>query len=442
MNPPFSAGVDHALKAWELLYNGEIVCILNAETIKNPYTAKRKLLVNLIVQHGSVEFLEDAFLDPDTQRKTAVEIALIHLEKKGDIQHDYFTNLQVDTGESIDYQDKQELAIKGSTISNAVTVFNTAVAMAKKAAIAQEEANYYARLLGKPLNEMNQPGQVKPDELFKTFNETYDDLKNRAWTNVLRSTEFQNHLSSKAYDKLVSDFEQVSKLSFTESNIRSFLIGLIQGKSEMNMQMLLDCFDEITKYHHENRAYYRGWKSNTLHKEQAYRVQMTRFILPWNAFTWSGLDYRIGLRLADFDKTFAMLDGKHEADKGLVFTFNNFKDQLLKSERVSSDYFDIRYYKGAGTIHFFPTRKDLIDRLNRMVGKERQWLPQDDKQAGKTFWNQYNKAEQVTKNMDLSKISAWDIRNDKGGLIAQKHLDACDKIGIDTANLLEARPGK
>jgi hypothetical protein len=446
MNPPFSVGVDHALKAWELIYNGELVCILNAETIKNPYSAKRKLLVNLIEQYGSVEFIEDAFTDPDTQRKTQVEIALIHMEKKGDIQHDYFTDLKVDKGETLDYQDKQELAIKGSTISNAVTVFNTAVNMAKKAAIAQEEANYYTRLLGKPLNQMNEQESVKPDNLITAFNKTYDDLKKRAWTNVLSSTDFQKHLSSKAYEKLSADFEQVSKLSFTESNIRAFLIGLIQGKSDMNMQMLLDCFDEITKYHHENRAYYRGWKSNTKHQEQAYRVQMTRFILPVRGyrydshFAWENLR-----KLADFDKVFAMLDGRHIPEENdeqdpyisLEFIFKNMFGLLQSGERVSSDYFDVRYYHNAGTIHFYPIRKDLIDRLNRLVGKERNWIPQDDKQGGKAFWKQYDNAEKVTKAMDLSKMSDWDIRNDEKGLVAQKHLEACDKLGYDTISLLE-----
>ena len=32
MNPPFSNGVDHLLKAWEFIYEGEIVCLLNANT--------------------------------------------------------------------------------------------------------------------------------------------------------------------------------------------------------------------------------------------------------------------------------------------------------------------------------------------------------------------------------------------------------------------------
>ena len=37
-NPPFSVGDVRLLKAWDFLYSGEIVFLLNEETLKNPYT--------------------------------------------------------------------------------------------------------------------------------------------------------------------------------------------------------------------------------------------------------------------------------------------------------------------------------------------------------------------------------------------------------------------
>lgn len=46
MNPPFSEGDKHLLKALEMMKNGgQIVCLLNAETLKNPYSNSRKELV-------------------------------------------------------------------------------------------------------------------------------------------------------------------------------------------------------------------------------------------------------------------------------------------------------------------------------------------------------------------------------------------------------------
>ena len=51
MNPPFDNGDAHLLKAWEIATNTEIICLLNAETIRNPYSSTRKALANIIEQH-------------------------------------------------------------------------------------------------------------------------------------------------------------------------------------------------------------------------------------------------------------------------------------------------------------------------------------------------------------------------------------------------------
>jgi tRNA1(Val) A37 N6-methylase TrmN6 len=48
MNPPFSNGDDHFIKAWEIADNTTIVCLLNSETINNPYSEKRKLVKKII----------------------------------------------------------------------------------------------------------------------------------------------------------------------------------------------------------------------------------------------------------------------------------------------------------------------------------------------------------------------------------------------------------
>ncbi|MFZ2172372.1 MAG: DUF4942 domain-containing protein [Methylococcaceae bacterium] len=433
MNPPFNQGAEHVIKAFNLLVNGELVAIVNAETVRNQHTKARKFLVKLIEDHGDVEFIESAFTDPDTLRKTNVEVALIWMEKKADIKQTFTHNLEIDKVSGVDYESKQELAIKGSSISNVIAVFNAAVDSLRSAEIAQEEASYYSSLLGKPLNQMAESTEIKPDGLQERFNKGYDALKKRAWTNVLHSTEFDKYLSSKAYEKLVADFDAVSKLSFTDSNIRGFLLGLVNGQSEMNMQMLLDCFDEITKYRPENRAYYRGWKSNQKHKEQAYQVMMTRFIIPAKNYYGDYLEHRDIKKLQDFDKTFAMLDGKSDCENSLVELFQNNKDQLKNGKKVSTTYFDVRYYPGVGTIHFYPTNKAVVGRMNRLVGKERQWLPEDESKVTPEFWKQYDKAEQITKCMIIPKSRYGQL--DESGL-QESHLEACEKVGIDVSSLL------
>jgi hypothetical protein len=80
MNPPFSNGDKHLLKAIEMQQNGgKIVCLLNAETLKNPYSNIRKELINQLEKYNSkVEFIQDAF--SSAERKTNVETALIFID--------------------------------------------------------------------------------------------------------------------------------------------------------------------------------------------------------------------------------------------------------------------------------------------------------------------------------------------------------------------------
>ena len=444
MNPPFLNGVDHVLKAWSLLAVGtehepcELVAILNAETIKNPFSDKRKHLCKLIHDFGSVEFISEAFNTDETKVKAEVEIALIRLEKKGNLKENFIHGLEVEYVEELKDGPKNSIALRQNTISNAVAVFNAAVRALRSAEIAREEANYYAGLLGKPLNKMfSTEGELKNEGITQRFNEGYDDLKKRAWTNVLHSAEFDKHLSSKVYQQLVADFEKVSKLSFTESNIRSFLIGLINGKSEMNMQMALECFDEVTKYRPENRAYYKGWKSNDKHREQAYRMRTARFIIPMRNSYCMGPSYEDIKKMQDFDKTFSMLDGKADTENGLYHLFqryaNDRKSDLWAGKRLSTEYFDVRWFKGVGSAHIFPKRKDLVDRLNRLVGRERQWLPTDETQATSEFWKHYENAEKITDLMQLpdSRYSRLhDVHT-----VAEEHTKACEKAGFNLSTM-------
>ena len=63
MNPPFSEGDKHLLKALELMKNGgQVVCLLNAETLKNPYSNSRKELIQKLKElDAKIKYLEANF---------------------------------------------------------------------------------------------------------------------------------------------------------------------------------------------------------------------------------------------------------------------------------------------------------------------------------------------------------------------------------------------
>lgn len=82
MNPPFDNGATHLLHAWDISHGALIRCLLNAETIRNPYTQERKRLLHLIKQYGSVEPLGQPFLNSDNP--TPVEVVMVTLQDTGD----------------------------------------------------------------------------------------------------------------------------------------------------------------------------------------------------------------------------------------------------------------------------------------------------------------------------------------------------------------------
>jgi len=422
MNPPFSEGAKHVLHAWNGLFQGEISAILNAQTIRNACTRERQQLLRVIEQSGgNVEFVEDAFLDPEARRKTSVEIVIIHLEKTagldtlyGDLVADLSTDNTNPQEADLDIN-SAELMFPRSWVENAVNTFDAAVIAQREAVLAQAKANHYSNRLGMTLAARNgdKGSDYRPNDaafIRKQLAANYDSLKDRAWASVLRSTEVKDKLSRQAQKRLEAEFQGIKSLEFTKANVYGFLQGLSESGFEIQMSMLCDVFDEITKYHLDNTVFHMGWASNSQHRTLGMRIKAKRFILPLGSSDgWSSeLPFDTIKLLSDFDKVFAILDGKKKPEYGLEqMATEHFKRRELRAkslfhgDRCSSSYFDMRYYRGVGTGHFYPTRPDLIERLNRLVGQKRRWLPPEDNLAGKDFWTHIRKAEQ--RNEDVVK---------------------------------------
>lgn len=372
MNPPFADGAHHLLKAWEILFDGEIVAIINAETLKNPFSKERKHLLRLIEQFGEVEYLSAMFAGQDVERKTDVEIALVWLKKTSTFEEELLGNIlddlrrdQVSAESLAGYgQPIHELALANAFIDNAVLMFNATVEAARQSAFCEARAMRYRKMLGQTLGELNGDAAVKSthsplDWVKNQLYTDYSDLKDRAWSCILRSTQVTSRLSSAAQKRLESDFETIKSLEFTVTNIYGFLQGIIDQQGDIQLSMVCDVFDLITRYHSDNTVFYMGWKSNDKHRTLGMRIKTTRFVIPGHAAEsyQNDLSWESQRMLADFDKVFAMLDGKYEAAVGLESIFRNHFHALRTGQRISGSYFDVRYYPGVGTIHFFPTNK-------------------------------------------------------------------------------------
>ncbi|MCZ8255175.1 MAG: DUF4942 domain-containing protein [Polaromonas sp.] len=414
VNPPFRNGAPFVLKLWRMLWAGEIVAIINAETLKNPCNQDRRELLRLIEEFGTVEYVQNAFTESRDGKTTDVEVALVHMVKPEAQSltwvNDLIDGLSRDTTEiKQEFKLPSELALPNSFVKNQCIAFRQAVQAMRTSVQAQCVADQMASRIGQTMAEANGAvgkGVPASVSLRDALTSGYEGLKDRAWTSVLRSTETLSRLSRKVQKQAESRFEQIKTLDFIESNIYGFLLGLVESAGDMQIDMMLDVFDQISEYHTDNATSYRGWVSNTKHRTFGMRIKMSRFVLPHFGFYSSGMEFDSCQRLADFDKVFAMLDGKSiesleyeqgkpTAEMGMVAALRAHWDDALDAKRIQSKYFDVRFYKGVRTMHFFPRRKDLVDRLNRMVGQRRNWLPPSYHDELKTYFKAFDISEKL-----------------------------------------------
>lgn len=438
LNPPFAQGAAHVLHAWNRMFDGEIVAIINAETIKNAFSAERQLLVKLIEDYGSVEYVQEAFVE--AERTTNVEVALVYLRKKASCENlfgNLIAELKQEADAKIDFRPMNEVAMVNNDIENQVIAFNAATRALKEAVMAEARAGYYAALLGDTMAERNgekteEAARGSSVSTIQTeFGKRYRKLKDRAWASILRSSKITSRLSTKAQARLEADFENIKALEFTTENIYGFICGIVASSGQIQIGMMLDVFDEITRYHSENRVFYRGWVTNNAHRTCGFKLKAKRFILPGFSESWKGrgFPYEGYRKIGDLDKVFALLDGKHEPELSLESVFHT---KMTPGTKVSSSYFTARWFAGIGTVHFYPTRPDLIDRLNRLVGRERKWLPEQEE--NNDFWTAYHRAEEfdeeITSEINAQArsrhISRWNhpvTQMERAGDEAQSSLD-------------------
>lgn len=206
MNPPFRHGAKHLMHAWNIFYAGEIGCILNAATIRNPSSPEARKIVELIEKYGSVQYLEDQFIGDDVERETAVEVAVIHLHKVPDAAlnlESILSNLKPDTYVPRDdeFDALHSVALPMNFIERVMLDYTVAVNAARAAAEAETIYAAAQQRLGFTFTEMQTQGMdanSRPAaisvaaETRKSLCDKLSGLRERAWGQVRSGSGFLN----------------------------------------------------------------------------------------------------------------------------------------------------------------------------------------------------------------------------------------------------------
>ncbi|NDZ93307.1 DUF4942 domain-containing protein [Streptomyces sp. SID6673] len=390
MNPPFSNGAAHLTKALDVMKSGgDVVCLLNAETLRNPHTAERKVLAaKLEALDASIEYKEGAFTA--AARTTDVEIALIHVKIERKPQSDILKNLvQAKQMTAQEYEAKE--VVDGDALRGAVRRYEVEAEAGLKLI---DEYNALKPILTHEFSgEHSRPIiELKVGDTYGNQSQHFvERLRMKYWREAFSTSEMSRLFTSATREKYQAKVAELARYEFNLSNIKQVQSDLAASMLDSLDDSIVKLFDGFCEAYWDegsnNVHYYNGWKTN-----KAYRVNK-KVITRLNAWGWlSYPSYTPASyareRLEDIAKVFAYLDG-------VVFNPEPLRETLEEVGRdgqtrnVELEYFTVTFYK-KGTTHIVFKRDDLLKKFNLIGSQRKGWLPPE---YGRTAYSSMTPAE-------------------------------------------------
>lgn len=387
MNPPFSNGYKHLLKALEMQQRngGAVVCLLNAETLKNPCTNDRLDLQRKLIEYDAkIEYMQDAFLD--AERKTSVEIAIVKVQLP-EVQRESFIFSELKKA-----QDQKEFTQTENTQITNNDLFRAIVNQYQLEAAAGIKLikEYYAMQpfilseFGKDekTGETIQKGgciiSMKVSMGGFSVNEYIKAVRRKYWSALFQNPKFIGQLTNNLQRDFYNKVNELSNYDFSLYNIYQLKIDMQSSVVKGIEDTIIELFDELShKYSYwdetsKNIHYYNGWKTN-----QSWIINK-KVIIPLRAYNefwgrYEPSDYKIVNKLQDIEKCFNYLDG------GLTDAIDleeslKFAEEYGETKNIQLKYFTVTFYK-KGTCHITFNNDELLKKFNIFGSQHKGWLP-------------------------------------------------------------------
>ena len=395
MNPPFSDGDKHLIKALDLVADGgQIACLLNAETIRNPFTRSRQNLVEALDSHGAtIEYLTGAFDTAD--RKTSVEVALVVVKVERKKTSTILENLV----RADELQEKssgpQTDIVEGDFVRGAVRRYEIEVSAGLKLI---DEYNALSPLLSTDFNtEYPRPIlelRINGESRGSMRNTLVSNIRMKYWKEMFQSREFSRMFTSKTQREYERQVGALVDYEFTVANIKQMQLELSQSMLGTLDDAIMALFDGFTnQYWDESSAnihYYNGWKTN-----KSYIVNRKVIDRCYSAFgSWDKKfrGYAVhGSIVTDIEKVFSYLDGK-VYDPEPIETALRIAEATNVTRNVDFTYCTASFFK-KGTVHIVFKDERLLKKFNLIGSRRKGWLPPD--YGKKAYTNMTNEERAV-----------------------------------------------
>lgn len=395
-NPPFSNGCKHLLKALEMQSRngGAVVCLLNAETLKNTCTNERLDLKRKLTEYNAkIEFIQDAFLD--AERKTGVEIALVKVQLP-EVKRESFIldNLQRAQEQREVEETENTQLIDGDFFKAIVAQYNMEVEAGINL-IKEYEAMkpFILSEFGKDqkTGETIQTGgcilsldlAVNRDKYSNilSVNGYIREVRRKYWKALFENKKFIGQLTNNLQQDFYSKIAELADYDFSLYNIFQIKIDIQKKVVHGIEDTIIALFDELSHKHSwydetsKNIHYYNGWKTN-----KAWIINK-KVIIPLKGFrdmeySWGRYEpthYDTVRKLQDIEKCFNYLDGGLTEAVDLEESLK-FAEEYRETKNIQLKYFTITFYK-KGTCHIIFNNDELLKKFNIFGSQHKGWLP-------------------------------------------------------------------
>jgi hypothetical protein len=381
MNPPFSDGARHMLQALELVqYGGQVRCLLNAETIRNPYTYERRTLVAKLKELGAtITYLKDEF--SQAERPTDVEVALISVTIPSSVPDSIILEdlHEAQRGEAAKQVETTDV-VSGDFVEAIIARYRFEVDAGVR--LLHEYERIRPHLLDQLGGDYRNPIlQLTIDEhKFRCGNGNmlngYIRLTRlKYWQALFEAPQFVGQLTSNLQRELAAKVETLADYEFSRVNILSIQRDLSAQTIASIEDTILKQFDELSRKHYwdkdsSNVHYYNGWCTN-----KSWKIN-DKVILPYHAWStnWDRWEYSEYARdLVDLEKCLTFLNGGVPPEVSISAALAGAQ-KADQSANIAASFFSVTFYK-KGTCHVRFVRRDLLDRMNRFGGQRKKWLP-------------------------------------------------------------------
>ncbi len=415
-NPPFSDGEKHLLKMLKMQENGgKIVCLLNAETLKNPYTNNRKELLKKIEQYNAeIEYIQDAFID--AERKTYVEIALIKIDiPKPENNSIILEDLKQEEQYKEEAETQYNNLVNADFLKGIVEQYNFEVKAGLKL-IAEYKAIQPLIMRDLKNNAYNncilELTLHSKDDSTTLENGYIKQIRSKYWMTLFTNDNFMGLFTSNLRQEYLNKVNELVNYDFSLYNIYTIKIQLNNSMIKAAEETILNLFDEFSHKHYwdkdnsTNIHYYNGWKTN-----KAWKINK-KVIIPINAYGYFGdrLDYsyEVKNKLSDIEKVFNYLDNAQTEDVDIEQSLK-IAEHYKETKKIPLKYFNVTFYK-KGTCHIEFTNEDLLHKFNLFGSQRKGWIPPA---YGKKQYKDMTQEEKTVINEFEGEISYNKVMNNK-----------------------------